>query len=208
MVFVFEDLTQLQKAERMAAWREVARRIAHEIKNPLTPVQLSAQRLRKKYGDKLTDDNAVFEECTRTIIDQVDVLKNLVDEFSRFARMPVTNPAPNNLNDVVQGSLSLFQDAHKDISFKFEKADDLPLVNLDPEQIRRVMINLLDNACAAVDNKERRRSRSGLLYEPGQRNGESGGSGQRLRNTGLEQDQDVRAVFFHEKIRAPALAWL
>ena len=154
MVFVFEDLTQLQKAERMAAWREVARRIAHEIKNPLTPVQLSAQRLRKKYGDKLIDDNAVFEECTRTIIDQVDVLKNLVDEFSRFARMPVTNPAPNNLNDVVQGSLSLFQDAHKDISFRFEKAEDLPLVNIDPEQIRRVMTNLLDNAVAAVDNKD------------------------------------------------------
>ena len=154
MVFVFEDLTQLQKAERMAAWREVARRIAHEIKNPLTPVQLSAQRLRKKYGDKLIDDNTVFEECTRTIIDQVDVLKNLVDEFSRFARMPVTNPAPNNLNDVVQGSLSLFQDAHKDISFRFEKAEDLPLVNIDPEQIRRVMTNLLDNAVAAVDNKD------------------------------------------------------
>lgn len=153
MVFVFEDLTQLQKAERMAAWREVARRIAHEIKNPLTPVQLSAQRLRKKYGDKLAEDNSIFDECTKTIIDQVEVLKNLVDEFSRFARMPVTNPSPNDLNEVVQGSLNLFQDAHKDIAFKFEKADDLPMVNLDPEQIRRVMINLLDNACAAVDNK-------------------------------------------------------
>jgi len=166
MVFVFEDLTQLQKAERMAAWREVARRIAHEIKNPLTPVQLSAQRLRKKYGERLKEDNSIFEECTKTIIDQVDVLKNLVDEFSRFARMPVTNPSPNDLNEVVQGSLTLFQDAHKDIAFKFDRADDLPLVNLDPEQIRRVMINLLDNACAAVDNK------SGLieirtLYEPG-----------------------------------------
>lgn len=154
MVFVFEDLTQLQRAERMAAWREVARRIAHEIKNPLTPVQLSAQRLRKKYGEKLKEDNAIFEECTKTIIDQVEVLKNLVNEFSRFARMPLTNPSPNDLNAVVQGSLTLFQDAHKDIAFRFEKAEGLPLVNMDPEQIRRVMINLLDNACAAVDNKD------------------------------------------------------
>ncbi len=90
MVVVFEDLTQLQRAERAAAWREVARRMAHEIKNPLTPVQLSAQRLQKKYGDRLGEDDAVFQECTKTIIDQVEVLKNLVNEFSRYARLPVT----------------------------------------------------------------------------------------------------------------------
>ncbi len=156
MVVVFEDMTQLQNAERMAAWREVARRIAHEIKNPLTPVQLSAQRLRKKYSDKLGDDNSIFEECTKTIIDQVDVLKNLVDEFSRFARMPVTKPSPNDLNEVIQGSVNLFQDAHKSIEFKFARSEELPLVSIDPEQIRRVMINLLDNAVAAVDSREGR----------------------------------------------------
>ena len=101
IVVVFEDLTELQKAERAAAWREVARRMAHEIKNPLTPVQLSAQRLQRKYGDKLGEEGSVFKECTQTIIDQVEVLKNLVNEFSRYARMPVTTLAPNDLNVVV-----------------------------------------------------------------------------------------------------------
>lgn len=150
LVVVFEDLTAMQRAERMAAWREVARRIAHEIKNPLTPVQLSAQRLQRRYGERLGDDAAVFDECTKTIIDQVEVMKNLVNEFSRFARMPVTQLALNDLNEVISGTVSLFQDAHKDIAFVFERGEDIPMLNLDPEQIKRVMMNLLDNAVAAL----------------------------------------------------------
>lgn len=153
IVIVFEDLTQLQKAERAAAWREVARRMAHEIKNPLTPVQLSAQRLQKKYGDKLGEEGSVFKECTQTIIDQVEVLKNLVNEFSRYARMPVTSLAPNDLNAVVAEAVLLFQDAHKDIVFEFKPSEELPKFDLDAEQINRVMINLLDNAVAAIDKK-------------------------------------------------------
>jgi two-component system nitrogen regulation sensor histidine kinase NtrY len=149
-VVVFEDLTQIQKAERAAAWREVARRMAHEIKNPLTPVQLSAQRLQRKYGDKLGEEGSVFKECTQTIIDQVEVLKNLVNEFSRYARMPVTTPTLNDLNSVVADSILLFQDAHKDIVFEFNPALRLPKINIDAEQINRVMINLLDNAVAAI----------------------------------------------------------
>ena len=94
MVIVFEDLTQLQRAERAAAWREVARRMAHEIKNPLTPVQLSAQRLQKKYGDRLGDDDAVFHECTKTIIDQVEVLKNLVERI--FPVCPAAGDPPGD----------------------------------------------------------------------------------------------------------------
>lgn len=156
IVVVFEDLTQLQKAERAAAWREVARRMAHEIKNPLTPVQLSAQRLQRKYGDKLGEDGSVFKECTQTIIDQVEVLKNLVNEFSRYARMPVTTPALNDLNAVVADSVVLFQDAHKDIVFDYKPDQRLPKFNLDAEQINRVMINLLDNAVAALNKKEGR----------------------------------------------------
>ncbi|PKN69897.1 MAG: PAS domain-containing sensor histidine kinase [Deltaproteobacteria bacterium HGW-Deltaproteobacteria-12] len=156
IVVVFEDLTQLQKAERAAAWREVARRMAHEIKNPLTPVQLSAQRLQRKYGDKLGEDGSVFKECTKTIIDQVEVLKNLVNEFSRYARMPVTTPTLNDLNAVVADSVVLFQDAHKDIIFDYKPAENLPKFNLDAEQINRVMINLLDNAVAAINKKEGR----------------------------------------------------
>jgi two-component system nitrogen regulation sensor histidine kinase NtrY len=155
MVIVFEDLTQLKKAERVAAWREVARRIAHEIKNPLTPVQLSAQRLQRKYSAKLGDDGSVFRECTRTIIDQVDVLKNLVNEFSRFARMPVTKLVLNDLNEVIRDSITLFQDAHKNIYFDFKNGSDMPRLKLDAEQVKRVMINLLDNAVAAVNENGR-----------------------------------------------------
>jgi two-component system nitrogen regulation sensor histidine kinase NtrY len=140
----------MQRAERAAAWREVARRMAHEIKNPLTPVKLSAQRLQKKYGDRMGDDGAVFQECTKTIINQVDVLKNLVDEFSRYARLPVTHLAINDLNGVIRDSVILFQDAHKEIAIEFKPGVDVPNVMLDPEQIRRVMVNLLDNAVAAV----------------------------------------------------------
>jgi two-component system nitrogen regulation sensor histidine kinase NtrY len=153
MVVVFEDLTQLQMVERAAAWREVARRMAHEIKNPLTPVQLSAQRLQRKYGDKLGEDSAVFHECTKTIIDQVEVLKNLVNEFSKYARMPVTNPTLNDLNHVISDSVSLFQDAHKDIDFHFIQGDGIPKLSVDADKIKRVMVNLLDNAVAAVDNE-------------------------------------------------------
>jgi two-component system nitrogen regulation sensor histidine kinase NtrY len=156
IVVVFEDLTQLQKAERAAAWREVARRMAHEIKNPLTPVQLSAQRLQRKYGDKLGEEGSVFKECTQTIIDQVEVLKNLVNEFSRYARMPVTSPTPNDLNAVVAEAVLLFQDAHKDIVFEFRPDEGLPKFDLDAEQINRVIINLLDNAVAAINKKNGR----------------------------------------------------
>lgn len=153
VVVVFEDLTELQKAERAAAWREVARRMAHEIKNPLTPVQLSAQRLQRKYGDKLGEEGSVFRECTQTIIDQVEVLKNLVNEFSRYARMPVTTLAPNDLNAVITEAVTLFVDAHKDIQFEYSPAEGLPKFNLDAEQINRVMINLLDNAVASINKK-------------------------------------------------------
>jgi two-component system nitrogen regulation sensor histidine kinase NtrY len=151
IVVVFDDLTELEKAQRMAAWREVARRIAHEIKNPLTPIQLSAQRLRRKYLQRFTEDGKVFDECTRTIINQVDELKLLVNEFSNFARMPAANPSPNDLAEIVQETLSLFSESHPSTNFIFEQQDPLPLLDLDREQMKRVMINLLDNAVAAVD---------------------------------------------------------
>ena len=151
MVVVFEDITQLQRAERIAAWREVARRIAHEIKNPLTPIQLSAQRLQRKFGDKLSEEGPVFMECTGTIISQVEVLKNLVNEFSRYARMPVAHLTPNDLNEVVRDAVVLYQDAHKEIAFDYRPDPALPRLRLDAEQIKRVMVNLLDNAVAAVN---------------------------------------------------------
>ncbi len=149
MIFL-EDITQIQKVQRMEAWREVARRIAHEIKNPLTPIQLSAERLRKRYAGMLKEDGAVLDKCTTTIIKQVDELKNLVNEFSQFARLPAAQLMSNDLNEVVNEALFLFKEGHNGIDFQFRRGV-IPAVDLDREQIKRVLINLLDNAVAAVD---------------------------------------------------------
>ena len=152
-VVVFDDLTQLIKAQRMAAWREVARRIAHEIKNPLTPIKLSAQRLRKRYLSRFEKDERVFDECTDMIIKSVDELKILVDEFSTFARMPAAQPTANNLNEIIRESLTLYQEANRTISFTFRADESIPVLQLDRDQIKRVLINLLDNAVAALDGE-------------------------------------------------------
>ena len=151
MIFL-EDITQIQKVQRMEAWREVARRIAHEIKNPLTPIQLSAERLRKRYAKLLDGDGGVLDKCTSTIIHQVEDLKNLVNEFSQFARLPAAELTANDLNEIVKESLFLFKEGHKGIHFQFRKGE-LPALDLDRDQIKRVLINLLDNAVAAVEEK-------------------------------------------------------
>jgi two-component system nitrogen regulation sensor histidine kinase NtrY len=151
MVAVFDDITHLIKMQRLSAWREVARRIAHEIKNPLTPIQLSAQRIYKKYRSKIGKDASVFEEGTNTIIHQVTELKNLVNEFSNFARMPAVTPTPNDLNEIISSSLILFKEAHRDIRFHFLPDPHLPIFKVDRDQMKRVFINILDNAVAAVD---------------------------------------------------------
>jgi len=152
VVAVFDDLTQLIKAQRMAAWREVARRIAHEIKNPLTPIQLSAQRLRKRYLEKLRPDGAVFDECTRTIVKQVEELKGMVNEFSNFARMPACQPTPNHLNEIVKETMVLFQEAPKEVRIEFIP-HDLPVFNIDRDQMKRVMINLIKNSLTAIERE-------------------------------------------------------
>jgi len=154
-VVIFDDLTQLLKAQRMAAWREVARRIAHEIKNPLTPIQLSAQRLRRKYLDRFDPDDPVFDDCTNLIVNQVDDLKNLVNEFSNFARMPASHPAPNQLNDILAEAIALYQEAHREIDFSFTPDANMPVFNLDRDQIKRVCINLIDNAIGAIEDDGR-----------------------------------------------------
>jgi two-component system nitrogen regulation sensor histidine kinase NtrY len=150
LMLFFEDVTHLLRVQRMEAWREVARRLAHEIKNPLTPIQLSAQRLRKRYSTVIGKQNgAVFDECTRTIIGQVEELKRLVNEFSMFARLPTAALAPHDLNDIVQEALVLFRQGHPDIAFEFREGSALPPVELDREAIKRALINMLDNAVAA-----------------------------------------------------------
>jgi two-component system nitrogen regulation sensor histidine kinase NtrY len=149
MVFI-DDITEIQKVQRMEAWREVARRIAHEIKNPLTPIQLSAERLRKRYAKLLEGDGAVLDKCTTTIIRQVEELKNLVNEFAQFARLPTAELALSDLNEIVGEALFLYQEGHRDIQFEF-RPGVIPALELDRNQIKRALINLLDNAVAAID---------------------------------------------------------
>ncbi|MBI3782294.1 MAG: PAS domain S-box protein [Deltaproteobacteria bacterium] len=157
VMLFFEDVTHLLRVQRMEAWREVARRLAHEIKNPLTPIQLSAQRLQKRYGTQLAKgDREVFDECTTTIVRQVEELKHLVNEFSNFARLPAVELVPSDLNGVVEEALVLFRQAHPEAEFAFEPAADLPSLELDREAIKRALINLLDNALSACrDTPER-----------------------------------------------------
>lgn len=149
-VLVLDDLTQMMRAQRMAAWREVARRIAHEIKNPLTPIQLSAQRLRKRYLSRFSEDETVFDECTEMIIKSVDELKTLVNEFSNFARMPAIQPELHDLNTLIRETLTLYQEGHLGVVFSFIQDDCLPRLTIDRDQIKRVIINLLENAVAAM----------------------------------------------------------
>ena len=148
IVMVFDDLTELEKAQRMVAWREVARRIAHEVKNPLTPITLSAQRLKRKYRTMISDP--VFDECTRTIIDHVDIIRNLVNEFSAFARFPTANPQPGLLPPLIAETIQLYKDGHKNINFETLIAEDTPQLNLDRQQIKQALNNLIDNAIAAI----------------------------------------------------------
>lgn len=147
-VFVFDDLTHIMRAQRAAAWTEVAKRIAHEIKNPLTPIKLSAERLQKKFGSKIQDP--AFKDCTTMIIEQVDDLKTLVNEFSQFARMPQTQPSLNQLNTVVEQSVRLFKSTDSKIPIDIELDNQLPEFLFDPDQFKRVITNLLDNAMRAV----------------------------------------------------------
>ncbi len=153
VVIVFDDLTELEKAQRMAAWREVARRIAHEVKNPLTPISLSAQRLKRKYGQQIGD--AVFEECTRMIIDHVELIRNLVNAFSDFARFPSANPQPCDLAPIIEETVALYKEGHEDIRFSLQIEGNLPLpvLSLDRQQIKQAMINLVDNAISASRGK-------------------------------------------------------
>lgn len=151
MVIVFDDLTELIKAQKTAAWREVARGIAHEIKNPLTPIQLNTQRLKKKFKEGSSDFTAVFDESTDVIIQEVEGLKKLVDEFSKFARMPEPNPKPYKLHRIIDDTLSLYKDIRKGIKFLINYDPKIDIINVDHEQFKRVFINLIENSIDAVN---------------------------------------------------------
>jgi two-component system nitrogen regulation sensor histidine kinase NtrY len=152
-VVILDDLTPLMRAQKVAAWGEVARKLAHEIKNPLTPIQLSAQRIRKAHLKGAPDLEKVVIECTSAIVQEVEALKNLVDEFSQFARLPAVNLAPASLHEVIDNALSLYDGLFAGVSIERRLAPDLPAVRLDRDQMKRVVINLVDNAIEATEKK-------------------------------------------------------
>lgn len=151
LLVVFDDLTDVIKAQKAIAWEEVARRIAHEIKNPLTPIKLSTERMMKKWEQKDKDFDQIFERSTRTIVNEVDSLKRLVDEFSRFGKMPEIKKMPTNLASIINEALELYKD-YKGFNIKVLLPDDIQPVEMDGEQFKRVMINIFDNAFQAIGN--------------------------------------------------------
>ena len=168
-VLTFDDITDLQQAQRTAAWADVARRIAHEIKNPLTPIQLSAERLRRKYLKQIETDPEVFDTCTDTIIRQVDDIGRLVSEFSSFARMPEPRMRKNDLRRLCRQAIFLERSAHPAIVYEFERAQTPLPVMCDSHQIGQALTNLLQNAANAIE-------------ERGDLNGSEDGSGDEPRD--------------------------
>ena len=160
-VVVFEDLSDLLRAQKTAAWHEVARRIAHEIKNPLTPIALSAARINRQvekfkgrpdYTTGIHDLFRLIQECAGTISAEAESVKTLVDEFSHFARFPTAQPSRADLNEIVESALAVFQDRLEGIHLHVQLAAGLPPVSLDREQFKRVVVNLVDNAAEAMQD--------------------------------------------------------
>ncbi|MGA2124654.1 MAG: PAS domain-containing sensor histidine kinase, partial [Xanthobacteraceae bacterium] len=149
-VITLDDITDLVVAQRTAAWADIARRIAHEIKNPLTPIQLSAERLRRKYGKVITEDRAVFEQCTDTIVRQVEDIKRMVDEFSRFARMPKPVIISEDVADTVRQVVFLMRVGHPDIDIEVESAEEHIPAQFDRRLISQALTNIIKNATEAI----------------------------------------------------------
>lgn len=153
-VVVIEDTSDLMRAQRTAAWSEVARRVAHEIKNPLTPISLSAERILRQAGRTTLPDQvrALLIECAGTILEETASVKRLVDEFSQFSRLPAAQPVVCEINDVVETGLSVFEGRLEGIDVRFDPAPGLPSVIVDPEQFKRIVVNLVDNAAEAMQD--------------------------------------------------------
>jgi two-component system, NtrC family, nitrogen regulation sensor histidine kinase NtrY len=149
-VITLDDITELVVAQRSSAWADVARRIAHEIKNPLTPIQLSAERLRRKYGETIGHDRAIFEQCTNTIVRHVEDIKRMVDEFSRFARMPKPVIAAEDVADTVRQTVFLMKVAHPDIDIDVEVSEDPMPARFDRRLISQAVTNIVKNATEAI----------------------------------------------------------
>jgi len=161
MIVVFDNLTQLINAQKIATWKEVAQRVAHEIKNPLTPIQLSAERIIKMLKKQDPNSPTVIEEGAKTIIQEARTIKSMVDEFSNFARMPKVELRPADLRFIVEQTVALFRGIFAQVEFEADLAADLPdSLQLDPEQMKRVLINIFDNAIEAMNKKGKIRVRA------------------------------------------------
>ena len=150
-IITLDDITELVSAQRTSAWADVARRIAHEIKNPLTPIQLSAERIRRKFGRVITEDKAVFEQCTDTIVRQVDDIRRMVDEFSRFARMPKPVIEGEDVADTVRQAVFLMRVGHPDIEIEAEIKEEPMRAQFDRRLISQALTNIIKNATEAIE---------------------------------------------------------
>jgi two-component system nitrogen regulation sensor histidine kinase NtrY len=150
-IITLDDITELVSAQRTSAWADVARRIAHEIKNPLTPIQLSAERIRRKFGKVITEDRAVFEQCTETIVRQVDDIRRMVDEFSRFARMPKPVIEGEDVADTVRQAVFLMRVGHPDIDIEAEIKEEPMRAQFDRRLISQALTNIIKNATEAIE---------------------------------------------------------
>jgi two-component system nitrogen regulation sensor histidine kinase NtrY len=168
-VVTVEDVSELVKAERVAAWNEVARRMAHEIKNPLTPIQLSAERISRGFRrDEVRESarfGAIVDECTATIVREVGALQHMVEEFSRYARMPQPRFEPGDLNEIVRTAAGFYEGRLDGVRLDLDLDESLPPLTLDPEQMRRVVVNLVDNALEAVASVDERRVSVSTRYD-------------------------------------------
>lgn len=152
ILVVFDDLTEVIKAQKVVAWQEMARRLAHEIKNPLTPIKLSTERLIKKWHQKDEHFDAVFEKSTKIIITEVESLRRLVDVFSRYGKMPEMHKTPTSLAALIDSVVALYK-GYSDVEITVSVQDGVPLVNLDGEQFKRALINIIDNAVKVMNAK-------------------------------------------------------
>ncbi len=169
VIITFEDITDLLSAQRVAAWADVARRLAHEIKNPLTPIQLSAERIRRKYGKQITQDADVFAHLTSTIVQQVEEMRDMLNEFSDFARMPAAEFTTLDIKQLIGDIVLLEQEARQGIEFKTKFCKQSPVIEADGAHLRRLFINIIENAVNAIEENGTKKQQGCIkvvVYEP------------------------------------------
>jgi two-component system nitrogen regulation sensor histidine kinase NtrY len=172
-VITLDDITDLVTAQRSTAWADVARRIAHEIKNPLTPIQLSAERLRRRFGRVIKEDREIFDQCTDTIVRQVGDIGRMVDEFSAFARMPKPTIELRNLSESIREAVFLLEVSHPEISFEIDLPEEPLIGRLDARLMAQALTNIVKNAAEAVAAATGSRQEPGLIKIVGRHEGDS-----------------------------------